>query len=597
MIDPSWIPTPLPRVARPGPVEIGPLETARWRFRTSLATGLWLGAVVGSLRPEDLEAGRAAGIEVRRRLGRVRGIFVPLAQLLATWQARFPTTFVDELLRLQHQSLGFEPALARSAIERELRGPIESWFGSFEEHPFAAGAYAQVHRATRRDDGRSVVVKVLRPDIEALLDADLRAFGRMIRLVSLVRSVAHLRLGELLGELRRIAQDVTDYQREACGFRELRRTASDPWLGSLRVHEDLSTRRVLVIDRVEAPVLSEVLELMETEPDRARGWLEENGVSPRRLARRIYQTQLRQVLEESIFHAQPGPANIQVLRGDRFALLATGQMGRLDQAFQRKFTRFLRSLLSREYKDSVDRFVRFFDPLPPIDLYRLRSDLQRVFRDWDSRTLIRDLPYGVRSLSSLWAEVGRISNEYRIPSEWYLFRLDQGFLSVDLSMSRLHPRVDYHRELARYFRTSWRRAVPKALGSPGPLAAIGPRAIDRQLEDAGEDFANIVSRNSLDFQSTTGKITAVCAILFRQGRVLCLAAAAITFLAFLDRAVVPIRPDVRWSRLGAVLAGLPRLTAWDWALLSTLSLLGWRTAGQASERLVRKESRYRSLTD
>ena len=76
---------------------------------------------------------------------------------------------------LQDKLPPFPADEARAAVETELGQPVEAVFASFEP-PVAAASLAQVHRATLRDTGQVVAVKVLRPGIERAFLRDVDAF-------------------------------------------------------------------------------------------------------------------------------------------------------------------------------------------------------------------------------------------------------------------------------------------------------------------------------------------------------------------------------------------------------------------------------------
>ncbi len=68
----------------------------------------------------------------------------------------------------------------REAIEEELGATVEELYASFDDAPIASASIGQVHRATL-DDGREVVVKVQRPGIEEVVEADLDLLLRQAR--------------------------------------------------------------------------------------------------------------------------------------------------------------------------------------------------------------------------------------------------------------------------------------------------------------------------------------------------------------------------------------------------------------------------------
>ena len=82
-----------------------------------------------------------------------------------------PGDIADELAMLQDQVPPFPGAEARTIVERELKAPVTQLFARFDETPLASASIAQVHAAAL-PDGREVVVKVLRPGIDARIARD-----------------------------------------------------------------------------------------------------------------------------------------------------------------------------------------------------------------------------------------------------------------------------------------------------------------------------------------------------------------------------------------------------------------------------------------
>ena len=101
-------------------------------------------------------------------------LFAGRTDLLAPAYARALTTLTDQV-----------PQVPLVEIERVIReeygAPPAELFERFDEVPIAAASLGQVHRA--RLAGEEVVIKVLRPGVEALVAEDVRVSQRLIALV------------------------------------------------------------------------------------------------------------------------------------------------------------------------------------------------------------------------------------------------------------------------------------------------------------------------------------------------------------------------------------------------------------------------------
>ena len=67
-------------------------------------------------------------------------------------------------------------------LETDLGAPPQEVFAEFDVNPIASASIAQVYRA-RLKTGEEVVVKVLRPGLKKIIEADLRLMGHGARIV------------------------------------------------------------------------------------------------------------------------------------------------------------------------------------------------------------------------------------------------------------------------------------------------------------------------------------------------------------------------------------------------------------------------------
>ena len=105
--------------------------------------------------------------------------FVKFGQILSTRPDLLPPDYIDELSKLQDQVPPFAYEKIRETFLEDFNEELEDVFDWVDEEPLASASVAQVHRARTRD-GKDVIVKVQRPDMEEDLLRDIRLFSRII---------------------------------------------------------------------------------------------------------------------------------------------------------------------------------------------------------------------------------------------------------------------------------------------------------------------------------------------------------------------------------------------------------------------------------
>ena len=110
---------------------------------------------------------------VRRAIEALGPTFVKLGQILAARPDMLTPQWTEELTKLHAGVAPLPWETMRPLIEAELGGPPAEIFAEFDTTPIASASIAQVYRA-RLHTGEDVVVKVLRPGLHKIIEADLR---------------------------------------------------------------------------------------------------------------------------------------------------------------------------------------------------------------------------------------------------------------------------------------------------------------------------------------------------------------------------------------------------------------------------------------
>ena len=98
--------------------------------------------------------------------------FIKLGQILSTRPDLLSPEYIEEFQKLQSEVPSVPWPEIKAQLESDL-GDLHEVFLSIDEEPMAAASMAQAHRAVLREGQQPVVLKVLRPGIERVINADI----------------------------------------------------------------------------------------------------------------------------------------------------------------------------------------------------------------------------------------------------------------------------------------------------------------------------------------------------------------------------------------------------------------------------------------
>jgi len=278
-------------------------------------------------------------------------VWVKFGQMMSTRRDLFPPNIADQLALLQDKVAPFDGSLAKEYIEKALGDKVEVWFDDFDITPLASASIAQVHTATLRESGRKVVLKVIRPDIEPVIQADIRLMYRMASIVSrALPETRRLRPVEVVREYEKTLLDELDLRREAANAIQLRRNFTDS--DELYVPEtilELSNRTVMVSERIYGIQVSDI------------DALRQHGVDLQLLAERGVSVFFTQVFRDSFFHADMHPGNVFVNpdhpKNPQWIGLDCGIVGTLNKEDKRYLAENFLAFFNRDYRRVAELHV------------------------------------------------------------------------------------------------------------------------------------------------------------------------------------------------------------------------------------------------
>ena len=290
------------------------------------------------------------GERVRKVLEELGPIFIKFGQILSTRRDVLPEEVAKELAKLQDDVPPFSGKIARQLIEEAFGKTTVELFKEFDETPLASASIAQVHTATMHD-GREMIVKVVRPDIEQIIRRDLSIMHILADMAEHYwEDVQRLRPSKVVDEFERTLLDELDLQREAANASQLRRNFIDSdMLYVPQVEWDLTRRNVMVMERIVGIPVSDLEQLQAA------------GIDLKQLAETGVEVFFTQVLRDNFFHADIHPGNIFIDAGtnDKPKILVVdfGIMSSLSEFDLRYLTENFLAFLNRDYQKVAELHV------------------------------------------------------------------------------------------------------------------------------------------------------------------------------------------------------------------------------------------------
>lgn len=358
---------------------------------------------------------------VRRVLEELGPTFIKMGQILATRVDLFPPAYIAEFEKLLDEapSLPFEELLPQ--LEEDIGGAVGDVFLEIDRQALAAASLAQVHKAVLKD-GATVILKIRRPGIRKIIEADLRLLNRLVDIVeSDVPELRRFHPREIVRQFSQSLRRELDFAAEGrSAERVAANLARDPNIHIPRVYWELTGERL------------NVQEYIQGIPGRDLSAAEKDGLNRKQLAERGSKAVLQMIMEDGFFHADPHPGNVFYLPGNRLAFIDFGMMGRLTEERREQVIALLYGMVNRTPAKVVEILEDWSDVVKT-DEQALAVEID-VFVDQYSSLSLKDL-----SLPMMLGDLLEILRDHNLTLPADLALLIKAYITLDGFGRHLDP--------------------------------------------------------------------------------------------------------------------------------------------------------------
>ncbi len=362
---------------------------------------------------------------IRLALEELGPTFVKLGQVLSMRPFLIPFDLVLELTKLHDQVAPMAREAARKAIENNLECSIEEAFASLDPDPFASASLSQVHNAVLHD-GTKVVVKIQRPGIKDIINADMVILRDLASLLE--KHIPESKQYDpvaLVEELARSTQKEINFNFEARNIEMFARNFSDDErIFVPKVFWDFTSRQVITMELIEGIKINDIEKLREFDID------------PRKICAIGGEMVFRMVFEHGFFHADPHPGNLFVTHDGRIAPVDYGMMGVLSNSQLNELGDILTAVVANDAESLIHTFSRT-DNLPEgVNRLALEGDINELLVRYHK------LPLSKIDMSTLFDEFFDIvqRHDIKLKPEFMLF--GKAIVTYEEVARQLDPEYD-----------------------------------------------------------------------------------------------------------------------------------------------------------
>lgn len=368
---------------------------------------------------------------IRQAVEELGPTFIKFGQVVSTRPDLVPAAIIAELEKLQEHVAPFSGVEAVRILEVELGAPVSKLFAKFDREPVAGGSLGQVHRAVHFD-GRSLAVKIRRPNVVHDVERDLSLMAEMAILIE--RHLPEAEIFDPVGLVNQFARAIRreiNFAREGRTMDEFRRLfRNDATLFIPAVDWERTTEAVLTMEFVEGLKIND------------RDGLVAAGLAPSEIAANGARIFMKMAFEFGFFHGDPHPGNMRVLTNGVVGLIDYGMVGRLEEDKREQLVDLLLAVSQGNVRGCVDQVLLFGKPFRPIDRPLLQSDVRDFIESYYGVSLEQ---IDVRNLLTDFVNI-LASHGIRYPAD--LMMLIRAIITLEGVASELDPDFNLAAHLA-----------------------------------------------------------------------------------------------------------------------------------------------------
>jgi ubiquinone biosynthesis protein len=387
---------------------------------------------------------------LRETLEKMGPTAIKVGQQLSVRADILPYEYCRELSKMLDTVPPFDFSMAVQLMERDFACSINEVFETIDPKPIGSASLSCVYQAVLQT-GEKVAVKVKRPGIDFVVNADLKAVCWLCIGAEWCGLIRPGITRNFRDELSRMLKEELDFVLEA-RYTEIfqKESKKNKYISAPKVFMDLCGQDVIVTEFVSGVFLIEILNALDQDNYTALEGFRQRGYDLVKLSKRMMRVFHWELYETHFFHADPHPANLVVRPNNTLVMIDFGSCGSVSNTMKRKFMQFNRDMVFCDPQGMAQTTISIFEPLPAIDPEAFSHALANIYRSLLIANECSNATWEEKCAGGMWMSVIGVCREFNIPMNLDTIRIFRATFMYDSIIYRLNPKLDPREEYTRY---------------------------------------------------------------------------------------------------------------------------------------------------
>ncbi|MBQ2637106.1 MAG: AarF/ABC1/UbiB kinase family protein [Methanosphaera sp.] len=358
--------------------------------------------------------------------------FIKLGQLLASRPDMIGPEIAEDLKKLRDNTPITPFDQMREVVESELGKPLEEIYSEFDENPLGSASIGQVYKATLKENGQEVAVKIQKPNIYNIIVADVKILndlaGKADKYITKTRTY---NLPAIMKEFERSIFKELDYMEEVLNIQKITKNfEEDERVVIPQAFNEYSTSKIITMELVDGYVISELFDK------------EIEGIDNKEMAQIAVQSYLKQILLDGFFHADPHPGNMFVTKDANISYIDWGMVGIITEEFKGNLAQLILILLSGDSKKLIKQLIYMKIITPQQNTEEFQEDVEDLLNKY--------LGVDLDQMDGIFESLMNVMIKHNIVLPREFVMIGRGFILLEDTGSRLDPSFNLTTELEKF---------------------------------------------------------------------------------------------------------------------------------------------------